>query len=430
MFKAVSRFIAWCALVRYQPQVRFARVDALVALLFGMLAAAISYHGSGQLNPAIYERRNYDIWFDANPSRVIGAMIEPSSGAHLRTSVHPLFSLLTTPAMGALTALGVEPLQAGRGMIATCGFLATAFLLLALRGLGLPRAVAALFTGVFLASATFVHWFSIIETYAFAAVSTSFMLLVLTSVRDARWLLWLVASIATLSVTVTNWTLALTSMLFRIDHKRAISLSVATYMVVVALAVAQKFLYPHANLFFLPSSVIAERKFVLIHPKLLEIRSWTPISNIWSVTVTSAVTAAPEVGEKLGRPAVRLVSNQHSPLASHTLSGWIALGSWLVLLVAGALGGWANSERRAVFAAVSLFLLGQCVLHAIYGELTFLYAANFFAALVLFTAFGWFSPLRMPAVIAAVAFVIFGGASNFAQFEAATRIVHGIMLGP
>jgi hypothetical protein len=81
-----------------------------------------------------------------------------------------------------------------------------------------------------------------------------------------------------------------------------------------------------------------------------------------------------------------------------------------------------------VFAAVSVFLLGQFALHAVFGEVTFLYSANFFPALVLFTAFSWFSPLRIPAIVAAFAFVVAGGASNYTQFEAATRLANAILV--
>ena len=99
--------------------------------------------GAPSLDPAVYELRGFDIWFQADQPRVVSAMTDPDSTWHDRTSVHPLFSLLSSPLMRALTSSGVDPLQAGRGMMAACGFLTAAFLLLALRGLGLPRAAAA-----------------------------------------------------------------------------------------------------------------------------------------------------------------------------------------------------------------------------------------------------------------------------------------------
>src|SRR5262245_552927 len=215
--KTIKNVASTVVPIRYEPKVHFLAADLLLALVFGAFAVVISLWGLSWFGSKFYDQNyGFEIWFQSDPPRVFMAMIDPASGWHYRTSVHPLFSLLTTPLMGALTTLGITPLAAGRGIIAVCGFFSTGLLLLALRGLGLPRAIAALFTAVFLASATFLHWFSLIETYAAAALSISLMLLVLTSVRAQRQWIWLVASIGTLAVTVTNWSLAIASALFRL----------------------------------------------------------------------------------------------------------------------------------------------------------------------------------------------------------------------
>jgi hypothetical protein len=431
VIKAVSSLVAWCAPVRYQPRIFFGRFDILFALLLGLLAAAISFHGFGHFDPAIYEPQNLNRWFDADQSFILVAITDPvSTGDSSQIARHPLFILLTSPLMRALTTLGVDPLAGVRWIIAGCAFLATAFLFLALRGLGLPLAAAALFMGVFLASATFLHWFSILETYPFSAVSISFMLMILTSAGESRWWAWIIASVATLSVTITNWTLALASVLFRLDIRKAIVLSIAALMIVALLAIAQRLCYPGTAVFFNLGHLKYQVRVILTDARRKETGTRTPGLNVWSAVITSAVAPTPEVRPQyLDRKPLRLiVNNQYSPLSSHTMSGWIAFASWLVLLAGGALGGWANRERRAVFAAVSVFLLGQFALHAVFGEVTFLYSANFFPALVLFTAFSWFSPLRIPAIVAAFAFVVAGGASNYTQFEAATRLANAILV--
>jgi hypothetical protein len=149
-------------------------------------------------------------------------------------------------------------------------------------------------------------------------------------------------------------------------------------------------------------------------------------ARLRGLLLTSAVAPAPYVITRANaRRALTLVVNQHSPIDAYSASGWIALGSWLVLLVAGIAGGYANEERRRVFVAVCLFLLAQIALHLVFGENTFLYVANVFGAIVLLTAFGWFSPLRVASIVAAVLFVVFGGSSNYAQFDAAIRLITG-----
>ena len=417
----IDSFTKRIAPLPYEPKVRFVGTDLSLALVFGFLAVIISVWGLHWFGLKFYDAKyGFDIWFGADPPRVFLAMTEPGSAWHYRTSVHPLFSLLTSPLMSALTALGIPPLAAGHGMIATCGFLTVTFQFFTLRGLGLPRAVAALFTGVLLASATYLHWFSVIETYAWAAVTTSLMLLVLTSVSAQRQWIWLGASIGTLAVTTTNWSLAITSAFFRLEWRKQISMGVATLIIVAALAVIQKNIYPHAQLFFRPGSITSERKWTQVNDATMGLGRWTPFLNVWHVMITSAVTPEPEEQQNI-------VSNQYAPLTSHTVSGWVALGSWMFMLIAGVLGGLENRERRAAFAAVCAFLIGQCTLHAVYGSVTFLYAAHFFPALVMLAGFGWFSRLRVPAILAALVFAIFGGASNFHQFEAAARMANAII---
>src|SRR5260370_3186116 len=149
-------------------------------------------------------------------------MKEGSSKSHYRTSVQAVSSVLTAPVVGALRSFGVPAVTAGRALIAASGFFSAGFLMLALRGLGLPRAVSALLVSVFLVSATYRDWFCLIETCAIGAASICLMLMVLTNVRSNRYWVWWVASAATLSVTVTDWALGISAALFRLGLRRTV----------------------------------------------------------------------------------------------------------------------------------------------------------------------------------------------------------------
>lgn len=422
------------------PATRFTRSDVTLASLVGVIAAALSLHASGRFDPSLYElvRGNGNRWFEADHTAVFHAVTNAGSVAQRLTGRHPLFVILTFPVMSALTATGLEPVVAVRWMLAAWAALASGLLCLALRGLGLPRAVSALFSGVFLAGATFTHWFVVLDTHPLAAVSMSLMLLVLTSAGTHPWWPWIVGSAATLSITTTNWSLALIAALTRLSLRSAVLTSGSALAIVVLLAVAQELRFPNSVVFFGPTALQAQGRFVRFEAQqLLTSRDMAQppttrrvaAARLRGLVLTSAVAPPPEVLTRANpRRARLLVVNQYSPSAAHTVSGWIALASWLVLLVAGVVGGCANVERRRVFATICLFLLGQTALHLLIGEMTFLYAANVAGALVVLTAFGWFSPLRIPAVVAALLFVVFGSLSNHAQFEAAIRLLNG--LGP
>lgn len=422
--RALPNFVA----VPYDVRAAFVAFDYLLAAAAGLVAALLSLGTSGLFDPLLYEIM--DTYFDADNPRVFGAMTDPAHMGHYRTSVHPLFSILFTPPMQLLVGLGFDAFSVGRGMMAACGAATASLFLLTLRAVGLPGFAAALFTAVLLSSATYLHWFSVIETYAPAALSVAAMLFVLSGTRHFRPWLWVIASIATLSMTVTNWTLALAAAVVRLGLSRALRVSAAALGLAMVLAIGQKMLYPTAGLFFNPLSLMREAEWTQVYAEAKGTGSWAPLANARSFFVTSAVAPAPlisEVGAPTGQSRGKVVSNQASALSSYGLVGWVAAASWIMLLVAGAWGAWIDRERRAVALAIGLYLAGQFCLHLVYGEITFLYSAHFFPAMALLAAFGWHTRMRRVAVGAAAVFVVAGGLSNWTQFQAAVALTNSLL---
>jgi hypothetical protein len=406
--------------VPYDVRAAFAASDFLLAAAAGVVAALISLVASGLFDPLLYEIM--DTYFEADNPRVFGSMTDPAHMGHYRTSVHPLFSILFNPPMQLLVGIGLDPFSVGRGMMAASGAATACIFLLTLRGIGLPRLVAGLFTAVLLASATYLHWFSVIETYAPAALSVVAMLFVLSCTRRFRPWLWIIASTGTLAMTVTNWTLALVAAVVRLGLTQALRVSAAALFLAVILAIGQKLLYPTSGLFFNPLSVAREAEWTQVYAEVKGTGRWSPLANARSFFVTSAAAPAPMV-----QTHKSVVSNQASPLSSYGPLGLLAALSWIVLLVVGAWGAWIDRERRAVALATSLYLLGQLCLHLVYGEITFLYAAHFFPAMALLVAFGWHTRLRRVAVAAAAVFVVAGGISNWTQFQAAVALTNSLL---
>jgi hypothetical protein len=414
--------------VPYDAPAAGAAADYMLAAAAGAVAALISLGTSGLFDPLLYEIT--DTYFEADNPRVFGSMTDPAHPGHYRTSVHPLFSILFNPPMQLLAGLGLDPLGVGRAMMAACGAAAAFLFLLTLRGIGLPRLAAGLFTAVFLASATYLHWFSVIETYAPAALSVVAMLWVLACTRRFRPWLWVIASTATLSMTVTNWTLALAAAVVRLGLSRALKVSAAALCLAVVLAIGQKLLYPTSGLFFNPLSVAREAEWTQVYAEAMGTGRWSPLANARSFLLSSAAAPAPTIsqaGAPAGQSRKQIVSNQASPLSSYGPLGVLAAASWIVLLVVGARGAWIDRQRRAVALATSLYLAGQLCLHLVYGEITFLYAAHFFPAMALLVAFGWHTRLRRAAVAAAAIFVVAGGTSNWMQFQAAVALTNSVL---
>jgi hypothetical protein len=96
------------------------------------------------------------------------------------------------------------------------------------------------------------------------------------------------------------------------------------------------------------------------------------------------------------------------------------------LLGAGIWGAWRDRTRWAVAIPIAAYLVFQLAVYSVYGEITFLYAGNFFPALMLLTAFGWFTPLRNVVLGTALVFVIFAGINNQVEFQRAARMSNEI----
>jgi hypothetical protein len=411
----------------YEPSSRWRVQDLVVACALGAVAVGIALHTSNQLDPRLYNYpTGFNVWFEADTPRALGAMDDAGPQYHRRTDVHPLFSLLTIPLLAILKAAGASALHGALGLVAACAFLTSALLFLALRGLRLPLLPAILFTAAFLSSATFVHWFGVAETSAFAALSICIVLFVLTSVSATNWWAWTLASTFALAITVTNWSVALASAIVRLELRRAVSASLAALVLVAGLASIQALAVRGATLFYLPGSVVDEYRHTQIRNNV-----WSPLANVWSTVVTSAVAPAPYQDMHLGPGRVKgaIVDNQQISVASYGIVSIVAIASWVVMLGCGILGGIETPRLRAIFAAVSLFLGGQLGLYLFYGNLTFLYATNYFPAMIVLTALGWFSSRRVLAIAAAAVFVLTGAWSNLAQFGAAAALANSILSG-
>jgi hypothetical protein len=249
-------------------------LDLAFALGLGACALVISLALSGDFPHSFYfDDRAQDTWFEADQPRTLKELLNAEPDAHERTSVHPLFSMLATPMMLMLVSAGAPPIAAGRGLLALVGFSTTALLFFTLRSLTLPRPVAALFITTFLVSATYLHWFTIIETYAPAGLSTSAMLWVATSARRDQRGLWIASSAGTLAITVTNWMVGIAAAVCRQRLARALSISLVAFVLVAMLALVQRAVYPGSNLFFTPDVVYDELEFTQINDDGLE--DWT-----------------------------------------------------------------------------------------------------------------------------------------------------------
>ena len=295
---------------------------------------------------------------------------------------------------------------------------------LALRHLTLPVHAAAIFTAVFISSTTFIYWFSVVETYAFAALSICLMLAVLSRARTTPAIVWVLASAFTLSITVTNWSMGLAAAFFRLPFLRFISVSAAALGLVIALALVQSVVFPTSKLFFSPGAVSDEWKFTQIAQERSGKDPWDPLDNLQSFLIYGAV--APGHMRARHYP-VDAITNVGLSLSDVVKARGLPIALWLSLLIAGAWGIVNNRKLWPVGGALGAFIAGQAALHSFYGEVTFLYSAHFFPALVAVAACACFAPARRLWLAVALLLLVVGGAGNIQQFRAAAGDVNAVL---
>lgn len=391
--------------------------DALIAAGLALAALLLLTTLARQLPPALFVRESgLDAWFQSDIPRVLANMVDAQSN-HYRTKVHPIASILIHPVVTGLRALwpGSDLQAAMRFVYLVAALWVLSFYALC-RVLGSGRVTAACFSLLAIGSAAFQFWFSVPETYGLGSLTLLWVLLVgaVAVHRPVSDRLLLAASIASLAITVTNWVAGLALAVVQRPWRRALAIGAAAFAIVAAVSVAQRFLYRFAKFFFLGSS--EEADYVNLE------RSGTVLNKLaamfWHPLSLPEVLSVPSVP-----PALDWITVQLSAPASGGWAGVSALVLWSLLLAAGVVGLLRAARWRRFAAVLGITLGAQVLLHLIYGDETFLYAAHFLPLLLAVAVFA--THALPPALAAAMALAAAGLAAfhNAATYEAAIRLL-------
>jgi len=360
----------------------------------------------------LMDLRADDVWFEADVSRVYNDMTDRGAN-HYRTTVHPLFPLLTYPVVHASQKLfHVSTMRALRGVIAaTAGIWLTSFYLL-LRMLRCRRLDAALFALVAAATSGAMFWAAIPETYEFGSLTILGVLWVAAVAERGKVPVWLDIAIgaASLSVLVTNFMVAIASFVSRYRLKQAIQIAVNAFVVVVVLWGVQKYFFTTARFFIgehdsgaAPPSPRATAVVVMLLHNFVAPEVWTGPNDApdkWLLLTFQHVALGPMNGLRVA-----------------------ALISWGCLLgfAVWALARLPQYPRLRLTLALSI--AGQIALHLLYGVETFLYALDFLPLLVTAAALATLSRWRPVVLAVACVFAAAAGLHNSAQMHAALDMI-------
>jgi hypothetical protein len=393
--------------------------DFALCLALAVGAVALTLSGYGRLNPEIHHLSTWDYWFESDPFRTFDLATDRASIHHHSTSHHPLFSITAFPPVFALTVvLGLSAETALATVLSICAALLLVTSNATMRMLGLARLDAFVFSALIGVSSAALFWSPVPETFSVGGLSIMVVMAVCAFAernKGAPAWLFLLASVASLSATTTNWLagagMLATFMAWRVALWRAIQ----TLILALAVWAVQAAAFPETDNFlniFRGSEVD-----YLFNPAALGVSSKLVVFFFHSIVM-------PNVGEAYG---YRLTVQGALPGAGGALAaigallwaGLLGLGAWSAV---SALRGRGVAGAKTV-TALLLALAGQLLITLLFGIESFLYSLHFAPLLVLLAALSALTPARRVALGLALALATVAGVNNLQKLDAAAARV-------
>ena len=393
--------------------------DMLIVIILAIIAGLVSYGCAQFISPILFENPSWDVWFESDLPRSFANMIARGSN-HYRTSVHPIFSLIAFPPAYILYQLGLEAITAVRIIIALVASVWIGVLFVLLRLISCRPLDAILFSLLGTVSAAAIFWFAVPETYSFGSLSILLPLLVVALGEYHQLSPWwyLLVSAGSLSITTTNWMAGILATFVSHRWQQAVQITVNAFCLVVGLWFVQYLIFPTAEFFL---KIQSEKNYVFNEGAV------SPFNVIQSFIAHSMVIPAIEIIDKTARPGfatpgIQMVTQLSAP-GSASLWGKVAVILWTVLLALGIWGLFSSKKYPKLRIVLGLTILGQLILHLLYGEETFLYSLHFAPLLVILAAMSTLTRMRPLALVLASLLLVCAGINNGLEFNRATEMI-------
>ncbi len=416
-FKAVN-------LKRLTERARGDRLNLFIGLILAIIASVIAYYCAELIGPELFAIGPYgDTWFDSDVAAYYKTIANhQDSTLHKRTYKHPLLSLAFCLPIYLLQAIHVPSLVAVRIVIAGIAAVWLVSLFGCLRLMSCRLLEAVLLSLLGLLSAAGLFWLTVLESFGLGSIGLIWAL-ALVALAETRRLAggWgVVISLATLSITVTNWIFGLVAVALAYTWKQMIWVNGVALLIFAVLVGAQQQLFGSALPLSIPTKEL--RYF-------LSAEAGGPWNVIQAFVCHTIVMPAIQVIQH-PRTGLPMMTVQFSaPGAGH---GWgaIAVGLWLGLVTLGLWQLFTLKAHRQLRLMIGISLLGQLGLHLVYtGRETFLYSLHFLPFWLGLVALGGLDTKhhlrRRLFITLLIALLIAGGINNLTQFAEARAFYHG-----
>lgn len=354
-------------------------------------------------------------WFESDLARLKKTMT--TRGPHnYRTNIHPLQTLLMYGPTKILLMAGLSEIKAVMLYLAAVAGLWGGLLYAALRGLGLRRLDAIIFTALGASTSASVFWFPVPESYGVGALSLMITFALGTAIFRYKLpaIIHSIACASSLAIATTNWMAGILLAFSANNYRRAFRVVFDSLLIVTVLFAVQKAMDPNSQ-FFVPGS--HEWEFVF-HETAGGPFNKTAVFFLYSI----AIPTVSGLGNAASQDWTGLTI-QTVPLTNLTLIPITGLIAWMLLLGAGFIIGLVKGINRGMVQALAFYIAFELLLHLYYGDETFLYSLNFVPAMVLIAGCAALSPLRRTALSVALICTGLLAFNNLTAYFASTASV-------
>lgn len=392
-----------------RPEIKL--FDILTALLLALVFAVTVYTGSKMVPDVVFIEPN--VWFDADTSRVFNNMSSrPHHIWNERSNIHPLFTLITYPAVVLLKKLfSVDSMIAVKMIMVFVAFIWMFLMFILLRWIGcllLDSFLLSLLAGV---SAS-MFYFIVPETFGFGAVTIlmAFMFVIWSQQKTLSSAWYVGINVITISMTLTNWMVGIFATFVNLPFKKAGQIVAITFAVTTLLWSVQKYIFVTSRFFM----DIAEEGMFIFYAG-----PGTPLYATRAFFYHTLVMPEIYLVEETGRPQLPGMYTQLSLPGSATVYGLCAVILWSLLLIYGIWTLFTLKDQIKFRLVLTSTFICQLLLHNSYGPETFLYSQHIIVILVPIVALSFLTNMRKQALIVTFLLIPCVFINNVMQFNKA-----------
>lgn len=405
----------------------------LACVILGVGAAAFVCFLTFQVPERLFQVDLYDAYFGSDLPRTYREMVIRSSVGDAEAR-HPLYSLgtlgLTIPLR---RLLGTPDLMASRVVISANAFLWASVLFTVCWTLTKKILDSVLLVLLALSSAAAIFWLPVPETFALGSTTILIPVALLCwERRNDGHVAHVVAQVASMSMTITNWMSGLIASMLKLRAGRGFSVALHALTLTFLLTVAQSVVLNRPNHFLALVGSGAHGRFMNTRPLCDMARDFfltslsparvayriTPQGDEWPKNDLPNVDVLEHAGPVIKTIAPTVIGGQR-----HVVLPWCL---WSAVLAAGFYTTLRRCRESVVRQAILLCTLGQFLLHLFYGPETFMYCAHWMPLLVLMVAGAMQTRWRRVWIGCIVVLVVHNVAANVIMYRQIMNVFRAV----